>query len=101
MRAGLIQASVVEMHQFTTAVTSGLPLRLSYLPVSNSYLDAISSFCKMTMPYPGYRIVAEVYMKYIYICIYIYTELLLFCWSDIYLYNKNDNLCLNLLLFYI
>jgi hypothetical protein len=45
------------------------------------------SFCKMTVPYPGYRIVEEVYVKYKFI------ELTLSCAvSKCFDINENDNL---------
>jgi hypothetical protein len=70
-----------------------------------TYFDALSSFCKITVPYPGFRIFQEADMKYTYIevcyfyagstCIYIikrqsssYQILLLIKMYFEFLYNE-------------
>jgi hypothetical protein len=67
MRAGLVKNFSLQdapFHYLTAAVTSDIPLRITYLPVPNSYLDAMASFYKITVPYMVYRVVEKVCMKY-------------------------------------
>jgi hypothetical protein len=69
IRAGLKRTSGVKMHHFTISqqqlVRHTSTAILIYLH-NLTYFDAMASLCKMTVPYLGYRIVEEVYMKYKY-----------------------------------
>jgi hypothetical protein len=56
------------MHLFTISLQQLRPAYLHCHPnclISTDILwRIVLSFCKMTVPYPGYRIVEEVYMTY-------------------------------------
>jgi hypothetical protein len=68
MREGLIGTSVVNMHHFTLSLQQLSPAYLDWYPngliTTHIVWRIVLSSCRMTLTYPGCRVIEEVYMKF-------------------------------------
>jgi hypothetical protein len=72
MRVGLKSTSVVKVHRSTISLRQNVRHTSTVILIAwyqLTYFDALSSY---SVPYLGYRIVEEIYIKYSYILSYVY-----------------------------